>query len=92
MTPMELSPELLKKLEGLAKLRLSPEEEALLLEDLRRILEFVDALPKVQVEAEEEATGRLREDVETPPLPQALALSVAPDGEDGFFRVPPVLE
>jgi aspartyl/glutamyl-tRNA(Asn/Gln) amidotransferase C subunit len=91
MTPMELSPELLKKLEGLAKLRLSPEEEALLLEDLRRILEFVDALPKVQAEAEEEATGRLREDVETPPLPQALALSVAPDGEDGFFRVPPVL-
>jgi aspartyl-tRNA(Asn)/glutamyl-tRNA(Gln) amidotransferase subunit C len=52
----------------------------------------VDALPKVQAEAEEEATGRLREDVETPPLPQALALSVAPDGEEGFFRVPPVLE
>jgi aspartyl-tRNA(Asn)/glutamyl-tRNA(Gln) amidotransferase subunit C len=52
----------------------------------------VDALPKVKAEAEEEATGRLREDVETPPLPQALALSVASDQEEGFFRVPPVLE
>jgi aspartyl-tRNA(Asn)/glutamyl-tRNA(Gln) amidotransferase subunit C len=89
---MELSPELLRKLEGLARLRLSPEEEALLLEDLRRILAFVDALPQVEAEGEEEAPGRLREDVETPPLPQALALAVAPDQEEGFFRVPPVLE
>lgn len=52
----------------------------------------MDALPQVEAEGEEEAPGRLREDVETPPLPQALALSVAPDQEEGFFRVPPVLE
>ncbi len=89
---MELSPELLRKLEALAKLRLASEEEALLLEDLRRILDFVDALPQVEAEEEEEAWGRLREDEESPPLPHDLALSVAPDGEDGFFRVPPVLE
>ncbi len=89
---MELSPELLRKLEALAKLRLAPEEEALLLEDLRRILDFVDALPQVEAEGEEEAWGRLREDEEKPPLPHDLALSVAPDREEGFFRVPPVLE
>ncbi|WP_198665491.1 Asp-tRNA(Asn)/Glu-tRNA(Gln) amidotransferase subunit GatC [Thermus sediminis] len=89
---MELSSELLRKLEALAKLRLSPEEEALLLEDLRRILDFVDTLPQVEVEEGDEALGRLREDEERPSLPQALALSVAPDQEEGFFRVPPVLE
>ncbi|WP_347241625.1 Asp-tRNA(Asn)/Glu-tRNA(Gln) amidotransferase subunit GatC [Thermus sp.] len=89
---MELSPELLRKLEALAQIPLSPEEEALLLEDLRRILDFVDALPHVEAEEEEEAQGRLREDEPKPSLPQALALSVAPEAEDGFFRVPPVLE
>lgn len=47
MRGMELSPELLRKLESLAKIRLSPEEEALLLSDLKRILGFVDALPQV---------------------------------------------
>lgn len=48
MPGMELSPELLRKLETLAKIRLSPEEEALLLQDLKRILDFVDALPRVE--------------------------------------------
>ncbi|GAB5601743.1 Asp-tRNA(Asn)/Glu-tRNA(Gln) amidotransferase subunit GatC [Thermus sp. FJN-A] len=90
---MELTPELLRKLEGLAKVRLSPEEEALLLEDLKRILEFVDALPQVEeVPGEWEGQGRLREDEPRPSLPQAEALSVAPAQEEGFFRVPRVLE
>ncbi|MEN2983000.1 MAG: Asp-tRNA(Asn)/Glu-tRNA(Gln) amidotransferase subunit GatC [Thermus sp.] len=89
---MELSPELLRKLEGLAKIRLSPEEEALLLADLKRILEFVDALPQLEETAEEEARGRLREDEPRPSLSQEEALALAPDREEGFFRVPPVLE
>ena len=89
MPGMELSPELLRKLETLAKIRLSPEEEALLLQDLKRILDFVDALPRVE---EGEALGRLREDEPRPSLPQAETLALAPEAEDGFFRVPPVLE
>lgn len=93
MRGMELSPELLRKLEGLAKIRLSPEEEALLLSDLKRILEFVDALPHLgEMEAEEETPGRLRADEPTPSLPQEEALRVARDVEEGFFRVPKVLE
>lgn len=92
MPGMELSPELLRKLEGLAKIRLSPEEEALLLADLKRILEFVDALPQLEETAEEEARGRLREDEPRPSLSQEEALALAPDREEGFFRVPPVLE
>jgi len=89
---MELSPELLRKLEALAQVPLAPEEEALLLEDLRRILDFVDALPRVEAEEGGEARGRLREDEPKPSLSQAEALSLAPETEDGFFRVPPVLE
>lgn len=92
MRGMELSPELLRKLEGLARIRLSPEEEALLLSDLKRILEFVDALPQVAEEEEEGTAGRLREDEPLPSLPQEEALRVAPEAEEGFFRVPKVLE
>lgn len=89
---MELSPDLLRKLEGLAKIRLSPEEETLLLSDLKRILDFVDALPQVEETAEEETPGRLREDIPHPSLPQGEALALAPEREESFFRVPPVLE
>ena len=92
MRGMELSPELLRKLESLAKIRLSPEEEALLLSDLKRILEFVDALPQVGEAWEDEAQGRLREDEPLPSLSQEEALRVAPEAEEGFFRVPKVLE
>ncbi len=92
MRDMELSPELLRKLEALAKIRLSPEEEALLLADLKGILEFVDALPQVEEAGEEEAQGRLREDEPLPSLGQEEALQVAPEAEEGFFRVPKVLE
>lgn len=92
MRGMELSPELLRKLESLAKIRLSPEEEAALLPDLKRILEFVDALPQVGEAWEEEAQGRLREDEPLPSLSQKEALNIAPEAEEGFFRVPKVLE
>lgn len=92
MRGMELSPELLRKLESLAKIRLSPEEEALLLTDLKRILEFVDALPQVGEAWEEDAQGRLREDEPLPSLSQEEALKVAPEAEEGFFQVPKVLE
>ncbi len=92
MRDMELSPELLRKLEALAKIRLSPEEEALLLTDLKGILEFVDALPQVGEAGEEEAQGHLREDEPLPSLAQEEALKAAPEAEEGFFRVPKVLE
>ena len=37
-------------------------------------------------------TNVLREDVETPCLTQAEALSGAPDAEEGRFRVPRILD
>ncbi|APD10268.1 MULTISPECIES: Asp-tRNA(Asn)/Glu-tRNA(Gln) amidotransferase subunit GatC [Thermus] len=89
---MELSLDLLRKLEELAKIRLSEEEEPLLLQDLKRILAFVDALPQVEGIEDETPAGRLREDEPAPSLSQAEALALAPEREEGFFRVPPVLE
>ncbi len=88
---MEITPELLKKLETLARIQLAPEEEALLLEDLRRILEFVDALPRVD-DLPLFQEGRLREDLPCPSLSQEEALSPAPMKEGGFFQVEKVLE
>ncbi len=89
---MELTPELLRKLEGLARLRLTPEEEALLLEDLRRILAFVGDLPEGEEGEEEPLGGFLREDEPRPGLSPEEALALAPEAEEGFFRVPRVLE
>ncbi|WP_337844646.1 Asp-tRNA(Asn)/Glu-tRNA(Gln) amidotransferase subunit GatC [Thermus sp.] len=89
---MELTPDLLRHLERLSKLRLSPEEEALLLQDLNRILAFVEALPLVEEGEEEPPTGHLRKDEPRPGLSQEEALALAPEGEEGFFRVPKVLE
>ncbi|WP_018461425.1 Asp-tRNA(Asn)/Glu-tRNA(Gln) amidotransferase subunit GatC [Thermus oshimai] len=89
---MELTPDLLRHLESLSKLKLSPEEEALLLQDLNRILAFVEALPEVEEGEEEPPTGRLRKDEPRPGLSQEEALALAPEREEGFFRVPKVLE
>ncbi|MGQ9692907.1 MAG: Asp-tRNA(Asn)/Glu-tRNA(Gln) amidotransferase subunit GatC [Thermaceae bacterium] len=91
---MEITPELLHKLQTLARLTLTPEEEALLLGDLKRILEFVDALPSLEEALEDTPLqeGRLRKDLPQTSLSQEEALSVAPKQWEGFFQVEKVLE
>ena len=92
-----LSKETIEKVAQLAKLKLTEEEKETLGKQLLDIIEFVNQLNQVETEQIEgfeytlEGT-LLREDVPQNPLPQEKALMNAPEGENGFFVVPRILE
>lgn len=82
----------------LARLSLTEEERALFTEQLRQILDYFAHLgeldlgtvaPTSHIRA---AATAMREDVVRPSLDRDEVLAAAPDAEDGFFKVPPVLE
>jgi aspartyl-tRNA(Asn)/glutamyl-tRNA(Gln) amidotransferase subunit C len=82
----------------LARLALSEEELELFQSQLSRILDHaarVTALDTVGVEPTSHAiplVNVFRRDEIAPPLTQQEALSNAPLAEDGFFRVPRILD
>lgn len=94
---MELSPEQVRRLEDLARLKLTPEEAARIGQDMAGILALFEQLGQLDLDGYPEmarpieTTNRLRPDQALPPLSQAEALSVAIDQEDGYFRVPRVI-
>ncbi len=98
MKPMEITPELIKKLGQLSRLALTPEEEAKLEGELRSIVGFFEKLGELETEGlgemarPVEITNRLRADQTRPSLSQQEALSVAIEQEDGQFKVPRVIE
>ncbi|MBP2655155.1 MAG: Aspartyl/glutamyl-tRNA(Asn/Gln) amidotransferase subunit [Firmicutes bacterium] len=65
---------------------------------LNSILEYVDMLSKVDTEGVEPTAhvlnlkNVLRADAVKPSLPRELALSNAPEQEDGYFKVPKIME
>jgi len=81
----------------LARLALTPEEEAHLADDLRKILAYVDELRAVDVTGVPPMSHPLpfvrplRPDVPAAPLPQATALSGAPTHDSEAFIVPKVV-
>lgn len=82
----------------LARLRLTPEEEAALTEQLGRILAYVQKLNELNTADVEpfrhaiDAVNAVREDVVTNrPDPDAL-LANAPDRDGPFFKVPKIIE
>lgn len=95
---MEITPDLIKKLGHLSRLALSAEEEAKLEGELRSIVGFFEKLNQLDTEGLSEMArpidivNRLRPDQAGPMLSQEEALSVAVEKEDGFFRVPRVIE
>lgn len=82
----------------LARLSLSPEDEARLVGDLNRILEYAEKLNELDTEGVPPTSHVLpiqnvfREDVVTPSLSQDELLANAPSRRRGFFRVPKVIE
>ena len=95
---MEITPDLIKKLGHLSRLALSAEEEAKLEGELRSIVGFFEKLNQLDTEGLPEMArpidivNRLRPDQAGPMLSQEEALSVAVEEEDGFFKVPRVIE
>ena len=82
----------------LARLRLSAAEEERLTEELDRILGYVDQLNQLDTSAVEpfthavEAANALREDTITNQPDIDGLLANAPERDDGFFKVPKIIE
>lgn len=91
-----MKPEDIRKIAGLARLRLTDEEVALLTEQFRGILGHLERLRAVETNGVEPLdhplplTDVLREDVPRPGLSRNDALAGAPDADAGQFRVPRV--
>lgn len=83
---------------GLAKLELTPEEEARFTRDLGQVLDYVAQLEKWDTSGVEPmyhplpVFDALRADEPGESLSQQAALANAPAQEDGQFRVPKVVE
>lgn len=95
---MKLDPATLDRIAELA--RLDPgtaEERAILLTDMQRVLDFVEALNGVDTTGVEplifmgEEWDVLRDDVAMPGLPREEVLMNAPTADSDYFKVPRVV-
>ncbi len=95
---MRLSREEVEHVAELAKLGLSETDVEKFREQLSNILEHVEILGELDtthVPPMAHVTGLqnvMRDDTVSGCLPRASVLANAPDQEEGFFKVPPVLE
>jgi aspartyl-tRNA(Asn)/glutamyl-tRNA(Gln) amidotransferase subunit C len=95
---MKLSREEVQRVAVLARLRLTPEEQSSLTEELDRILGYMDKLNQLDTADVDlfshtaNITNTLREDqVTNRPNADAL-LANAPDRDGTFFKVPKIIE
>ena len=95
---MKISEQDIKTVASLSRLRIREEEADDVLFQLNKILTYVENLQKLDTTDVEPTTYALpmqnvfRADVVKPSLERELALSNAPLKEDGYFKVPRVLE
>ena len=95
---MKIDKQLISKLEHLARLEVSPEEESRLIDDLNNILAMVEQLQELDTDAVEplsyinEDVNVLREDAVKGQLSREAALRNGPEHDDEFFRVPKVID
>lgn len=95
---MSISQEQVQHVARLARLKLSAQEAVQFTEQINEILQFVEKLNELdteQVEATSHVlpiTNVMRDDLVQPSLDREVALSNAPEKQEGMFRVPPVLE
>ena len=82
----------------LSRLELSEQELDKFTGQLDAILEYIDVLNQVDTSAVEpmahvlEIRNVMRADEVQPSLPREAALQNAPEAEDGFFKVPKIVE
>lgn len=95
---MSITPAIVDHVARLARLELSPDERDRLTVQLGAILEYcakLNELPTDEVEPTSHVivmTNVFREDAVGTPLPRDAVLAGAPEQEDGFFKVPPIIE
>lgn len=90
--------ELVRRVALLSRLELTDQEVALFSGQLRAIVDYIKKMNELDVCAVEPLAHCLplenvfREDVAGESLPTEQALANAPDSQDGFFKVPKILE
>jgi len=97
---MSLTLDEVRRIAALARLELSPEEEALLPRQLSAILDYVRQLEELDVSGVEPMTHALaageapplRDDEVRPSLGPDQALASAPAREGTWFKVPRIIE
>lgn len=95
---MPIDPQIVDHVARLARLELSADERQRFTEQLSSILDYLAKLNELSTDHIEPTshviamTNVLREDVVGTSLPRDLVLAGAPAHEDGFFKVPPILE
>ncbi len=95
---MKVTEQDIKTVASLSRLKIRPDESARVIEQLDEILNYVDILKSIDTDKISPTTYALpmqnvfREDIVKPSLDRDLALSNAPLKEDGYFKVPRVLE
>ncbi|HWM94384.1 MAG TPA: Asp-tRNA(Asn)/Glu-tRNA(Gln) amidotransferase subunit GatC [Thermoanaerobaculia bacterium] len=93
---MELTIEEVRKIAALARLRLKPEEEAVFVGQLGKIVGYIDQLQRYETGSESDAALAVREadreaeDIPHECLPRDQFLANAPAAMDGFLLVPEV--
>lgn len=94
----EFTPDLVRKVAHLARLKVSAAESERLSRELGDILTYVELLDEVDTEGIEpmahaiELTNVLRDDVPQPSLPREQALANAPSTDGKYFLVPAILD
>ncbi len=95
---MNADRETLRKMAHLARLELKEEDETHMLNDLNRILTWVEKLSEIDTSNVEPLThvtedmNVMRDDVVSETLPREKALQNAPKHDGKHFRVPKVIE
>ena len=95
---MKVTEEDILHIAALSRLKIAKEEEKNYQEELDKIISYMDILEGVNTENVPPTTYALpmenvfREDEPKDSLDRELALSNAPEVEDGYFKVPRVLE
>lgn len=95
---MKVTEQDIQTVASLSRLKIRPEESAEVIDNLNKILTYVENLNSIDTANIEPTTYALpmqnvfRKDEVKPSLDRDLALSNAPLKEDGYFKVPRVLE
>ena len=95
---MKVTEQDIKTVASLSRLKIGEEEKSAVIEQLDKFLTYVENLQQIDTEKIEPTTYALpmqnvfRKDEVKPSLDREFALSNAPLQEDGYFKVPRVLE
>ncbi len=94
---MKVDSQLVDKIASLSKLKFNEQQKSAMVNDMQRMVEFVDKLNELDTEGVEpmiyvsEAVNALRKDEVKDQISKADALKNAPQKDSDYFKVPKVI-